>query len=475
MSANEPKTMAQSSMFSTGGTIMTAAPAEEAPASPSRASKAGGERSGTQSSSRQTGSDAKVSVASCERLILTKQHEIDMLSNQNEQLRLSLDKLERELGDLANALAAKDKLLRAAQRKIDDREHELRQLGVVQSQSDGKDEAMKIAAMQNRSILQILQEANLKCENLERENRTQKAELQRVVFFNEKRMQRSVAQNERLRTSLKFAQKEITVNMLAKMASGTRAEKAEAAAKEARMKAEAEIAVHETELASRRFKQYLLTDELQKKSDLASRLQDDIAATREDHANEVERADELEARLTAAVHDLDVTEEQLRGLRDRALAEEARAASAEAANDLTNLRSEALRLALEATIDERRAVREKQARVRESEKAAHAASAAAEAAAERSLARHFATVDRVKAQKKHIDRLDAQLGNARTLIEKGRKRIVDELNDPNRRKASVFHQPQASTVSSLTDHDRRKKKAPPPRMPKIAAPGKGKT
>ena len=29
------------------------------------------------------------------------------------------------------------------------------------------------------------------------------------------------------------------------------------------------------------------------KSDLASRLQDDIAATREDHANEVERADEL--------------------------------------------------------------------------------------------------------------------------------------------------------------------------------------
>ena len=158
------------------------------------------------------------------------------------------------------------------------------------------------------------------------------------------------------------------------------------------------------------------------------------------------------------------------------MAEEARAASAEAANDLTNLRSEALRLALEATIDERRAVREKQARVRESEKAAHAASAAAEAAAERSLARHFATVDRVKAQKKHIDRLDAQLGNARTLIEKGRKRIVDELNDPNRRKASVFHQPQASTVSSLTDHDRRKKKAaPPPRMPKIAAPGKGKT
>ena len=120
-------------------------------------------------------SSVKVSLASCERLILTKQHEIDMLSNQNEQLRLSLDKLERELGDLANALAAKDKLLRAAQRKIDDREHELRQLGVVQSQSDGKDEAMKIAARQNREILRILQEANLKAQTLAEENAQSKA------------------------------------------------------------------------------------------------------------------------------------------------------------------------------------------------------------------------------------------------------------------------------------------------------------
>ena len=423
-------------------------------------------------------SSVKVSLASCERLILTKQHEIDMLANQNEQLRLSLDKLERELGDLANALAAKDKLLRAAQRKIDDREHELRQLGVVQSQSDGKDEAMKIAAMQNRNILMILQEANLKCENLERENRTLKAELQRVTFFNEKRMQRSVAQNERLRTSLKFAQKEITVNMLAKMASGTRADKAERAMKEAEVKAEAEIAVCQDELFSRRAKQYLLTDALQQKSDLAARLEDDLEDLRGEHEHEVERAEEMEARLTAAVHDLDVTEEQLTSMRDRALAEEARAASAEAANDLTNLRSEALRLALESTIDERRKVRAQQDRVRRDADAANAASAASKAEAERSLARHFATAHRVKAQRARIDKLDAQLADAKTLIHRERKRIVESLNDPNaRRKASIVHQrqlPTQSTVSSLTDLDANKggsgKKPtakPPRRMPKV--------
>ena len=42
---------------------------------------------------------------------------------------------------------------------IDDRDHEIRQLSVVRSQSEGKDEAMKIAARQNREILRILQEA----------------------------------------------------------------------------------------------------------------------------------------------------------------------------------------------------------------------------------------------------------------------------------------------------------------------------
>ena len=122
----------------------------------------------------------------------------------------SMDKLERELGDLADALAKKDRQLRQAQLTIDDRDHELKQLGVVKSQSEGKDEAMKLAATQNREILRILQEANVKAQRLEKENAELRAELQRCNHFNDRRMRRSTAQNERLRLALKGAQSEIT-------------------------------------------------------------------------------------------------------------------------------------------------------------------------------------------------------------------------------------------------------------------------
>ena len=89
---------------------------------------------------------------------------------ENAQLRLAMDRLERELTTLAEALQEKDKEVRKMQTSIDDRDHEIRQLSVVRSQSEGKDEAMKIAARQNREILRILQEANLKAQTLAEEN-----------------------------------------------------------------------------------------------------------------------------------------------------------------------------------------------------------------------------------------------------------------------------------------------------------------
>ena len=83
--------------------------------------------------------------------------------------------------------------------QVHDRDHEIRQLSVVRSQSEGKDEAMKIAARQNREILRILQEANLKAQTLAEENARLKGELQREYVFGERRMRRSTQQNERLR------------------------------------------------------------------------------------------------------------------------------------------------------------------------------------------------------------------------------------------------------------------------------------
>ena len=90
-------------------------------------------------------------------MVNTKQTEIDLVMTENAQLRLAMDRLERELTTLAEALQEKDKEVRKMQMSIDDRDHEIRQLSVVRSQSEGKDEAMKIAARQNREILRILQ------------------------------------------------------------------------------------------------------------------------------------------------------------------------------------------------------------------------------------------------------------------------------------------------------------------------------
>ena len=99
----------------------------------------------------------KPSLKGYERLVHTKQTEIDLVMTENAQLRLAMDRLERELTTLAEALQEKDKEVRRMQTSIDDRDHEIRQLSVVRSQSEGKDEAMKIAARQNREILRILQ------------------------------------------------------------------------------------------------------------------------------------------------------------------------------------------------------------------------------------------------------------------------------------------------------------------------------
>ena len=83
----------------------------------------------------------KPSLKGYERLVHTKQTEIDLVMTENAQLRLAMDRLERELTTLAEALQEKDREVRKMQISIDDRDHEIRQLSVVRSQSEGKDEA----------------------------------------------------------------------------------------------------------------------------------------------------------------------------------------------------------------------------------------------------------------------------------------------------------------------------------------------
>ena len=372
----------------------------------------------------------KPSLLGYERLVRTKQTEIDLVMTENEQLRLAMDRLERELGTLAEALQAKDRQLRQAQVTIDDCDHEIRQLSVVRSQAEGKDEAMKIASRQNREILCILQEANLKATTLAEENARMKAELQREYVFGERRMRRSTQQNERLRNALHGAQQEITVNVLAKLSASELSKAAVLERDAMRLKTDAEMEAHHDELNERRQRQYVLTSQLIDAKDEAYRVSDRFEALVEKQTDESERAEELEARLQNAVLDLEETETALGQTQMAHAADAAARATAVNQNHATNLRSEALAAALQSAVDERRRVREWHARAKDEAAAATVVAAAAEAAAKRSLARHVDTLTDVRKHKTEKRALQGQLDRTRLLLGRTRHKLTATLHHP---------------------------------------------
>ena len=335
----------------------------------------------------------KPSLKGYERLVHTKQTEIDLVMTENAQLRLAMDRLERELTTLAEALQEKDREVRKMQISIDDRDHEIRQLSVVRSQSEGKDEAMKIAARQNREILRILQEANLKAQTLAEENARLKGELQREYVFGERRMRRSTQQNERLRRALEGAQHEISVNVLAKLSATELSKTAVAEREEMRKRTDAELEAHHDELNERRQRQYVLTSQLLDAKDQAYRLENQFESLIEQRNDETERAEELEARLENAVADLEETETALEQTHSAHAADVAARAVVENQVKATNTRSEALQAALQSAVAERRRVREWHQKARDD---AAAANATAQAAGRRQKV--------IGAARRHLDR-----------------------------------------------------------------------
>jgi len=372
----------------------------------------------------------KPSLKGYERLVHTKQTEIDLVMTENAQLRLAMDRLERELTTLAEALQEKDKEVRKMQLSIDDRDHEIRQLSVVRSQSEGKDEAMKIAARQNREILRILQEANLKAQTLAEENARMKGELQREYVFGERRMRRSTQQNERLRRALEGAQHEISVNVLAKLSATELSKTAVAEKEEMRKRTDAELEAHHDELNERRQRQYVLTSQLLDAKDQAYRLENQFEDLVEQRNDETERAEELEARLENAVADLEDTETALEQTLSAHAADVAARAVVENQVKATNTRSEALQAALQSAVAERRRVREWHQKARDDAAAANATAAAAEAAAKRSLARHVDTLTDVRKQKAEKRALQGQLDRTRLVLGRTRHKLTATLNHP---------------------------------------------
>ena len=270
----------------------------------------------------------------------------------------------------------------------------------------------------------------MKAQTLAEENARLKGELQREYVFGERRMRRSTQQNERLRRALEGAQKEITVNVLAKMSATELSKTAVAEREEMRKRTDAELEAHHDELNERRQRQYVLTSQLLDAKDQAYRLENQFESLIEQRNDETERAEELEARLENAVADLEETETALEQTHSAHAADVAARAVVENQVKATNTRSEALQAALQSAVAERRRVREWHQKARDDAAAANATAQAAEAAAKRSLARHVDTLTDVRKQKAEKRALQGQLDRTRLVLGRTRHKLTATLNHP---------------------------------------------
>ena len=134
--------------------------------------------------------------------IVSKDRQIAVISGQNDQLRGSLEQMEAEIASMLETLVGKDRELQKQQRTLDKRERELSRLRVVQSQSEGKDQAMEVSSKQNASLLQLLEETEEKARELGLENGALKDELKRQTFFAEKRVTKATNAHERIKADL---------------------------------------------------------------------------------------------------------------------------------------------------------------------------------------------------------------------------------------------------------------------------------
>lgn len=178
-------------------------------------------------------------------LLAAKQQEIDLLSANNDELRRCLSELETSLEDVAAIVAEKDAELSALRRKLDASEHRVLQLNGLQHRLDADKEAVGVAVSQNRRVMIALQQTDEKMRWLCEENAALKAELHSRLP--DKRVAWSVEQAEKLKSSLRSADHEISVAMLARLEFKRRAEVAENNELNARHALEAETRLAQEE------------------------------------------------------------------------------------------------------------------------------------------------------------------------------------------------------------------------------------
>ncbi|CAM9507245.1 unnamed protein product, partial [Scytosiphon promiscuus] len=279
--------------------------------------------------------NAKHQEATAHRLpCLLRLTQVLLLSKQNQDLRDGIDAVEKEMASLHDMIEARDDTAQKLKRDGERLRREIKRLRVEGEEQKGQDNAMVVAATQNSRLLKLLEQEELKREEVLKERDEALAQVselkQRVRSSDERHAERTSGLEVKLI-------KAIGENLaLRDKYSGTdqRIETLERELKASREQAVFDKETAKAELSTLRQRQYEILSQLQESSDQLQRTKDEAESKGEEIEVCRQQSAELEMRLRIVQSDLSSAEKAARE-REVATDEAARLAEARLSTELS--------------------------------------------------------------------------------------------------------------------------------------------
>ncbi|CAM9187508.1 unnamed protein product, partial [Chrysoparadoxa australica] len=238
-------------------------------------SEGGGEEDGEKS---QGGAELHHLVALRDGMLQAKEKELALVSQQNEGLRAKLDAMEAGAAELQNALRERDMLITNQRKEVDRSARDVKRLLVELEEHRGRERGMEVAATHNTRLLKLLEQEEMKREDVLRERdeaQSEVAELRERVFQHNETLAKMEAG---LRSKLVKALNE-------SMACRAKTDKMEqetatlqSELRELKRESLFQVDAMKDELADRRSKQYALLEDVQAAQDSRQKYSDEAEA-----------------------------------------------------------------------------------------------------------------------------------------------------------------------------------------------------
>lgn len=389
-----------------------------------------------------------ITTASYEAMLSAKQQEVDLVCDNNNALQAGLGQVEGTIVELSEKLSAKNQALHRAEIKLEKSQHEVRGLEAIRRQLQGKDEAVLKANRQNLSLLQVLEQAVGECRRLAEENGALKAELARSTKLSERRLRRTVSHNERVRSALRLADREITIATLARIESAKLAETAQSREHETRLRVEAEAAVALDEASQHRQREFELEASLLEKEDLVATLEAQCEKHAAESALHAEQLAALESRLLSALNEVAQADQSLEKAENTLDAERAARSAVAASFAAERHNSNALKSSLKEMKKSRDSQLDANRRISAKLEKARVGCETANAELDKQKARNTHALAAHNLDKKELARCASQLDYANRLLRRNRERRIDLRHD--QRYAKGTPDPRASTCNNFS-------------------------